>query len=64
LTTTALTALLNADRGELDFDAPVAKYWPEFAANGDERIKVSHLMSHSSGLSGWRVPITGEDLHD
>ena len=30
----ALTALLIADRGLLDFDAPVAKYWPEFAANG------------------------------
>src|ERR1700690_638121 len=32
-TMTALTALLVADRGELDFDAPVAKYWPEVAAN-------------------------------
>ena len=36
-TMTALTALLIADRGELDFDAPVARYWPEFAANGKER---------------------------
>jgi CubicO group peptidase (beta-lactamase class C family) len=63
-TMTALTALMIADRGELDFDAPVAKYWPEFAANGKERIKVSHLMSHSSGLSGWRKPITAEDLYD
>src|SRR5215471_7594630 len=56
-TMTALTALLIADRGELDFDAPVARYWPEFAAGGKERIKVRHLMSHSSGLSGWREPI-------
>jgi CubicO group peptidase (beta-lactamase class C family) len=63
-TMTALTALLIADRGELDFDAPVAKYWPEFAANGKERIKVSHLMSHTSGLPGWREPITAEDLYD
>ncbi len=63
-TMTALTALLVADRGELDFDAPVARYWPEFAANGKERIKVSHLMSHSSGLSGWKEPITTEDLYD
>jgi CubicO group peptidase (beta-lactamase class C family) len=47
---TALTALLLADRGELDFDAPVAHYWPEFAANGKQRVKVSHLMSHSAGL--------------
>src|ERR1700733_2423701 len=37
-TMTALTALLLADRGLIDFDAPVARYWPEFAANGKERI--------------------------
>ena len=63
-TMTALTALLVADRGELDFDAPVAKYWPEFAANGKSQVKVSHLMSHSAGLSGWKVPIKAEDLYD
>ncbi len=60
----ALTALLVADRGELDFDAPVAKYWPEFAANGKAGVKVSHLMSHSSGLSGWKEPITLDVLYD
>lgn len=63
-TMTALTALLIADRGELDFDAPVARYWPEFAAAGKEAVKVSHLMSHSAGLSGWKEPITQEDLYD
>ena len=63
-TMTALTALLLADRGQLDFDAPVARYWPEFAANGKERIKVSHLMSHSAGLSGWKEKITKDDLYD
>jgi CubicO group peptidase (beta-lactamase class C family) len=63
-TMTALTALLIADRGDLDFDAPVARYWPEFAANGKDRVKVSHLMSHSAGLSGWKTPITQEDLYD
>jgi CubicO group peptidase (beta-lactamase class C family) len=61
---TALTALLVADRGELDFDAPVARYWPEFAAGGKEQVKVSHLMSHSAGLSGWVDPISREDLYD
>ena len=60
----ALTALLVADRGELDFDAPVAKYWPEFAANGKADVKVSHLMSHSSGLSGWKAPMTLADMYD
>ncbi len=63
-TMAALTALLLADRGDLDFNAPVARYWPEFAANGKERITVSHLMSHSSGLSGWREPLKTEDLYD
>ncbi|MBU1289210.1 MAG: beta-lactamase family protein [Alphaproteobacteria bacterium] len=63
-TMTALTALLLADRGELDFDAPVAKYWPEFGANGKADIKFSHLMSHSAGLSGWREPMTNDDLYD
>jgi CubicO group peptidase (beta-lactamase class C family) len=63
-TMTALTALLLADRGELDFDAPVARYWPEFAANGKAQVKVSHLMSHSAGLSGWKEPMKLEDLFD
>ena len=63
-TMTALAALILADRGELDFDAPVARYWPEFAANGKAGVKVSHLMSHSAGLSGWKEPITTVDLYD
>jgi CubicO group peptidase (beta-lactamase class C family) len=63
-TMTFLTALLIADRGELDFDAPVARYWPEFAAAGKADIKVSHLMAHSAGLSGWRERVTTEDLYD
>jgi CubicO group peptidase (beta-lactamase class C family) len=63
-TMTALTALLLADRGELDFQAPVARYWPEFAANGKADVTVAHLMSHSSGLSGWKEPLAVEDLYD
>jgi CubicO group peptidase (beta-lactamase class C family) len=63
-TMTALTALLLADRGELDFDAPVARYWPEFAAAGKENVKVSHLMSHAAGLSGWKETLTTADVYD
>ena len=63
-TMTALTALLLADRGLIDFDAPVARYWPEFAQGGKSAVKVSHLMSHAAGLSGWRETITTADLYD
>ncbi len=63
-TMTALTALLLADRGVIDFDQRVAHYWPEFAANGKADVRVSHLMSHSAGLSGWAEPITKDDLYD
>ncbi|MEJ0067215.1 MAG: serine hydrolase domain-containing protein [Caulobacteraceae bacterium] len=63
-TMTFLVALILADRGELDFDAPVAKYWPEFAAGGKAAVKVSHLMAHSAGLSGWKEPLKKEDLYD
>jgi CubicO group peptidase (beta-lactamase class C family) len=63
-TVTALTALLLADHGALDLDAPIARYWPEFAVNGKEFITVAQVLSHSSGLSGWAVPITAEDLLD
>jgi len=63
-TMTALTALVLADRGELDFHAPVAKYWPEFAANGKSAVTVAQLMAHSSGLSGWKEPLAKADLYD
>jgi CubicO group peptidase (beta-lactamase class C family) len=63
-TMAALTALLVADRGELDFAAPVARYWPEFAAAGKADVTVAQVMSHSSGLCGWRERVTGDDLYD
>jgi CubicO group peptidase (beta-lactamase class C family) len=61
---TSLAALLLVDRGELDLEATVAKYWPEFAVNGKAGIKVRHLLSHTSGVSGWEQPITLEDMYD
>src|ERR1700734_1815861 len=53
-----------ADRRKLDVDAPVAAYWPEFAANGKRGVLVRHLMSHSSGVSGLDQPAVVEDLYD
>jgi CubicO group peptidase (beta-lactamase class C family) len=63
-TMTALCALILADRGELDLHAPVARYWPEFAANGKEGVEVRHLLGHTAGLSGFQEPMTEEDYRD
>lgn len=61
---TNLAALLLVDRGELDLDAPVADYWPEFAAHGKKDVLVRHLMGHTSGVSGWDPPFAVEDMYD
>ena len=54
-----------ADRGLLDYDEPVATYWPEFAAGGKERVTVRHLLTHRAGLSSVRaVAARAEDLLD
>src|SRR5216684_4570507 len=63
-TVTSLAALMLVDRGELDVDAPVAKYWPEFGAAGKQDVLVRHLMSHASGVSGLDQPAVVEDLYD
>ena len=63
-TMTSLAALVLVDRGELDLDANVAAYWPEFAARGKAGIKVRQLLSHTSGVSGWDQPVTIDDLYD
>ena len=63
-TVTALCALLLADRGELDLDAPVARYWPAFAQAGKAGVLVRHLLGHTSGLPGWTEKISFEDLYD
>lgn len=47
---TALCAHLLIDRGELDLDAPVAEYWPEFATNGKESATVRMMLNHSVGV--------------
>jgi CubicO group peptidase (beta-lactamase class C family) len=61
-TMTALCALILADRGELDLAAPVARYWPEFAAAGKDEVLVRHLLAHTAGLPNWDGPT--EDLYD
>jgi len=53
-----------AEEGRLDFDAPVAQYWPEFAAAGKESIPVRWLLSHRAGMAAVRRPLVMEDMFD
>ncbi|MEQ1931275.1 MAG: serine hydrolase domain-containing protein, partial [Parvularculaceae bacterium] len=57
----ALLIARAASEGRLDYDAPVANYWPAFAANGKEGVLVRHLMSHTSGVSAWAQPVEVSD---
>ncbi|NUT52988.1 MAG: beta-lactamase family protein [Saccharothrix sp.] len=63
-TMAALCALILADRGELDLSAPVARYWPEFAAAGKGGVLVRHVLGHTAGLPTWHEPITVPELFD
>ncbi|MEU2158899.1 serine hydrolase domain-containing protein [Streptomyces sp. NPDC019396] len=61
---TALCALILADRGQLDLAAPVAAYWPEFAAAGKDSVLVRHVLSHTAGLPDLSGPRAVEELYD
>jgi CubicO group peptidase (beta-lactamase class C family) len=61
---TALCGLMILDRGLIDLDAPVARYWPEFAAAGKANIPVRYLFCHASGVAGWDPPVSWKDLTD
>ncbi len=49
----ALLIAFEAARGAIDYEAPVAQYWPEFAAAGKERVTVAEALSHQAGLCGF-----------
>jgi CubicO group peptidase (beta-lactamase class C family) len=55
----ATTVHRLVDRGLIDYDEPVATYWPEFAQGGKQFITVRHLLSHSAGLHPLRDVISG-----
>jgi CubicO group peptidase (beta-lactamase class C family) len=61
---TSLCAHILMDCGELDPDAPVARYWPEFAAGGKAEIPVRWIMSHQSGLTGLMAATSLQDYYD
>ncbi|HVV35427.1 MAG TPA: serine hydrolase domain-containing protein [Acidimicrobiales bacterium] len=59
---TAACAALLMQRGLLDVDAPVAEYWPEFKAEGKDRIPVRWLLCHRAGLPALDEPLTPEQV--
>jgi CubicO group peptidase (beta-lactamase class C family) len=65
--TKGLVSILAArlvQEGRLDYRAPVARYWPEFAAAGKQNVRVSDLLSHRSGVSAPREPLTTAQILD
>ena len=61
---TALAGLMLIDRGMIEATTKVAEVWPEFAVNGKQDIEFRHLLTHSSGVSGWAQPVVVEDIYD
>jgi len=60
----AMCAHRLVDQGKLDLDAPVAKYWPEFAQAGKDKLPVRYLLSHRAGLPAVRKTLPPEALYD
>jgi len=61
-----LAAAMNmlVDAGELDLEAPVVRYWPEFGAEGKDRVLVRHLLTHEAGLPTTSVDVPDEAVYD
>ena len=53
---------IMVSEGRLDYDEKIGTYWPEFATNGKENIKVKHSMKHEGGLPTLKVPLKLEWL--
>jgi len=60
----ATCLLLLIDRGLLELEAPIARYWPEFGARGKEAVKVREIVSHAARIPGLTVPVTWEEATD
>jgi CubicO group peptidase (beta-lactamase class C family) len=60
----ATCLLILLDRGSLSLDAPVSRYWPEFAAAGKQNVTVRQVVSHTAGVPGLRDGFRPADLLD
>lgn len=63
-TMSCLALLVLVSRGQVDIDAPVQNYWPEFGQNGKQGVLVRHLLSHTAGVPAWDQRIELTDLYD
>jgi CubicO group peptidase (beta-lactamase class C family) len=61
---TALCSHMLISRGQLDLNAPVTRYWPEFAKNGKESVLVRHLLNHQVGLPAVREALPAGSFYD
>ena len=59
-----LCLLMLVDRGRIDLDAPIATYWPDFAAGGKERVIVRDLFTHQAGAPGFSPPVSASIFLD
>ena len=59
-----LCMMMLVDRDQLDLDAPVARYWPEFGQGNKDRVTVRQALTHQAGVPGFKPPVAFEDLHD
>ena len=55
---------LLAERGQLDYDDPVARYWPAFAARGKKQVTIRQVLTHTAGVPQMPEGVTPEDLCD
>jgi CubicO group peptidase (beta-lactamase class C family) len=60
----SILAAMLVSEGKLDYEAPVSHYWPEFAVNGKEAVRVKHLLGHRSGVSAPRQSFIEADVLD
>jgi len=61
---TATAVHIQAERGLIEYDAPISVYWPEYGAKGKDAITVRHILTHRAGVPQMPIDITPERLAD
>ncbi len=63
-TMASVSALVLFDRGELSFDDPVTRYWPDYGQNGKASTEIRHFLGHTAGVPGFGEKLTEAQLYD